>query len=173
MCPGGLKSTLASTRIGTLDIEMNLSERFAAAHGKAVEVRGRMAVQMARIPCRNGDAFRIRLSNPLGRLGQGVSLSLREGHMTVNDRDSRDVVLWTQTAPESVDVVVNSLTNGTDELLVWNCWRGPQDQTMAWLGNAGMVVTDQNDKRWVLECSDGSGEPNFDDLIVEIARVPP
>lgn len=41
---------------------------------------------------------------------------------------------------------------------------------MAWLGNAGMIVEHDGDT-WRLRCSEGSGEPSFDDLLVEITRV--
>ncbi|MBB2974945.1 hypothetical protein FHX49_000486 [Microbacterium endophyticum] len=38
----------------------------------------------------------------------------------------------------------------------------------AWLGNAGMRATTEQPGRVVLGCSDGEGEPDFEDLVVEI-----
>jgi len=97
-------------------------------------------------------------------------MSLKRGSVTVNGQDSRDIVLWEATAPSTVEVAISKMKKG-GELLVWNCWRGPQNQVMAWLGNAGMTVEHDGDT-WRFRCSEGSGEASFDDLFVEITRVP-
>lgn len=147
---------------------MNLSERFASSRGRPVEVNGVIAVPILQIPCQGSDTFRVRLATPTGRSGQGVALSVKRGSVTVNGESSKDVVLWRATAPEEVIVAVH--TRRKAALWVWNCWRGAQDQTMAWLGNSGMVV-EHAGGRWRLECSDGKGDAAFDDLLVEISRA--
>lgn len=149
---------------------MDLSDQFAASRGDPVELDGQLVWPMLRIPCEEGDRFRIRLSAPRGRAGQGVSLSLRGGTLGIDSWRSRDFVLWQETAPETVVVSVMALRKGAGSLLVWNCWRGPQGQEMAWLRNAGMIVC-QHEDAWSLRCSDGHGDAVFDDLLVEVERL--
>ena len=41
--------------------------------------------------------------------------------------------------------------------------------TQAGLGNAGMRVAKDDDESLVLRCSDGEGEPDFDNLVAGVA----
>lgn len=149
---------------------MNLSERFAASHGQPQEVDGHVVVQMARIPCKKGERLLLTMNRPKGQAGQGVRLKLAGGAFIVNGETQSDVVLWAATAPDVVEVSIARCKRTGGEVRVWNCWRGPQDQIMAWIGNAGIVVEHEGDS-WRLECSDGKGDATFDDLIVEISKV--
>jgi hypothetical protein len=50
----------------------------------------------------------------------------------------------------------------------WNVWRDDSSTIGAWVGNAGMLIEDLGDSRVRLCCSDGFGEPTFDDLVVDM-----
>lgn len=149
---------------------MNLSEKFAASHGQPQDVDGHAVVQMARIPCKKGDRLLLTMDRPTGKAGQGVRVKLPGGAFIVNGETQSDVVLWAATAPEVVEVSIAKCKRAGGEVRVWNCWRGPHDQIMAWTGNAGIVVEQEGDS-WRLGCSDGRGDPTFDDLIVGISKA--
>jgi hypothetical protein len=99
---------------------------------------------------------------------QGIQLRMRGGTMTVNDTDSGDIVLWNDTAPARVEIEIRTKPKGRTSLKLWNVWRGGQGVTQAWLGNAAIRVQDEPSGRTVLHCSDGQGEPDFDDLVVAV-----
>jgi len=99
---------------------------------------------------------------------QGLALKVKSGNLVINGHSITDAVLWRDTAP---DIVVAHPVAARGEprvrLRVWNVWRGASDVTQAWIGNAGLVVNDDDDGI-VIHCSDGVGEPDFHDLIVRI-----
>lgn len=92
-------------------------------------------------------------------------MSIKKGQLTVDGQTMNRLVLWTDTAPEVVQVVCRPPKAGA-VLRAWNNW-DRNGTMMAWLGNAGMLVEDQNDCV-VLRCSDGIGPPDFEDLVVEL-----
>ena len=78
-------------------------------------------------------------------------------------------MLWRDTAPESVTVDVRSGDGGASVLKLWNVWRGGRDVTQAWLGNAAIQVDgDPASGSFRMRCSDGEGEPSFEDLVVDV-----
>jgi hypothetical protein len=100
---------------------------------------------------------------------QGVQLRIRGGLLEIDGVETTDFVLWTDTAPRAVTVAVRRTGRGKTTLKLWNVWRGGLDVTQAWLGNAAMRVEACPDPRQVvLKCSDGEGEPDFDDLVVAV-----
>lgn len=100
---------------------------------------------------------------------QGLQLRIRGGKLKIDGVEATDFVLWTDTAPESVTVTVRRTGRGKTTLKLWNVWRGGLDVTQAWLGNAAIQVERSADPTHVvLRCSDGEGEPDFEDLIVRV-----
>lgn len=100
---------------------------------------------------------------------QGIQVSLPGGELEVAGGTAANVVLWRDTAPSVVHLKVRR-PGRRRRLQIWNVWRGPHDATMAWLGNSAIEV-DVEDGSVVLRCSDGVGEPDFDDLHVRIRHV--
>ena len=87
----------------------------------------------------------------------------------VNGSESNDIVLWQDVAPVTVEVTISTHGRGRLELKLWNVWRGGMDVTQAWLGNAAMQIDgDPTSGSFRIQCSDGDGEPSFDDLVVAI-----
>ncbi len=98
---------------------------------------------------------------------QGVRLKIRGGDLEVEGTRGRDLVFWEDSAPEEVRVSIVWKPRAARSLRIWNIWRGGCEVIQAWLGNAGMRVDDDG-RRLLLRCSDGRGEPNFGDLVVEV-----
>lgn len=100
---------------------------------------------------------------------QGVQLRIRGGVLEIDGVEATDFVLWTDSAPSSVAVAVRPTGRGKPTLKLWNIWRGGLGVTQAWLGNAAIQVEGSADPaRVVLRCSDGEGEPDFDDLVMGV-----
>lgn len=100
-------------------------------------------------------------------LRQGIRLKVRGGQLEVNGVKESDVVLWQDASPRQVDVVLQWAEQGARSLRVWNCWE-VNGVMHAWLGNAGMRVEQASRSTVILRCSDGHGEPSFEDLVVGI-----
>ena len=89
----------------------------------------------------------------------------------VPDEPELDDVDVDDTEPRSVTKPARPVT-----LQVWNSWL-IGDAEHAWTGNSGVVVEeldvpDGADARLRLWCSDGLGDPQFDDLVVVITIGP-
>ena len=108
--------------------------------------------------------FRARASD----LRQGIRLKIRGGEMEVDGVLASDFVFWQDVSPDEFDVQVRWKTKGARSLRVWNCWE-VNGVMHAWLGNAGMRVELVSPSALILRCSDGDGEPSFDDLVVGIS----
>ena len=144
-----------------------LSARFAANTGAPVHLDGKVVVPIYSVEVsakRRG--FTIHRQHAADSPVPGLSLQARTGEIEVNGRRSSHIVLWADTSPQRVDLAVLSGSGCT--LNVWNVWRNG-DSMDAWLGNAGMVVT-QGDGVTTLECSSGPGDVDFSDLVVDIER---
>ena len=90
-----------------------------------------------------------------------------------NGRRTRELVLWSTTAPSSVDVVVEA--PGDTFVHLWNTWLDDGIEH-AWLADAGMLVT--TDLTGVnpslqLSCSDGFAPASFDDLALSVEIIVP
>jgi hypothetical protein len=76
------------------------------------------------------------------------------------------MILRLDTAPDTIEVRYNPSRQGS-RITIYNGWINESGGTDAWLMHAGMLVEETGNKM-TLRCSDGRGEPTFDDLVVEI-----
>jgi len=109
----------------------------------------------------------IEFSSVGSELRQGVRLKARGARLTIDDVEDTDFVLWQDTSPRHVEVDLRWSARGARSLRIWNTWVR-DGVAHAWLGNAGMRVDDEGQGRYLLRCSDGAGEPTFDDLVVAV-----
>ena len=72
--------------------------------------------------------------------------------------------VWTHTAPETVTLEV--VGRKARAIEVWNSWSFDGVDS-SWVGNAGMLIGSDGATH-TLRCSDGMGDPSFDDLVVTI-----
>jgi len=98
---------------------------------------------------------------------QGLRLKVDKGSVVVDGRKYKDVVLWADSAPADVEVTCDTGKNSTAELRVWNCWKEDDGVMQAWLGDAGMVI-DEHDQRVSIRCGDGTHPFDPRDLEVEL-----
>ncbi|MDQ4419542.1 hypothetical protein OOT33_03695 [Sphingobium sp. DEHP117] len=99
---------------------------------------------------------------------QGLTLKASGGVLVVNGVEAPEMLLWCDTAPDTVVVQVKQEPGKKVVLKLWNIWRGNMggvDVTQAWLGNAGMrIECSQGGRELLLRCSDGEGSVDFGDL---------
>lgn len=89
-------------------------------------------------------------------LRQGVAVRFVRRKGRIAGLPSERFVLWEDTAPfpVSADFVAR---RPPFQLTVWNVWEGPHGATMAWTGNAGVIVEEQRPGGLQLGCSAGPG----------------
>lgn len=146
-----------------------LADRFKAAQGAPIEVDGRLVQMMYELPPIQAPAeLRVELETASTR-PQGVRLKARGGDVVLNDQALDDVVLWSDTAPPLVTAELRPKSKREPmSVRVWNVWRDDVGTMQAWIGDAGLVVEDEQAGRVILGCSDGFDQPNFGDLRVKL-----
>jgi hypothetical protein len=101
---------------------------------------------------------------------QGLRVSAHNCQVSVERFTGTELVLWTDTAPERVKLVIVRARNGAALSLI-NVWKDRRHQTMLYaLTSSAINVGRSETDAVVLRCSDGSGEPEFDDLVVQVTR---
>lgn len=95
------------------------------------------------------------------RRPQGLILDA-DHPLRVGDRESTRVVLWSATAPDTVEITATR----AGPLRVWNVWCDG-NLTQAWQGAAGIDIDDEGDLL-CLTCRDGHGD-SAQDLVVELS----
>ena len=147
-----------------------LSELLAETQGSPVRFRGREVIAVYRLAASTPMMLRIHRARAVASPRQAVRLTIEGGRFTVNGQELSRVVLWSDTAPREVEVAVRP--EGRSALIkVWNSWEDEAGVMQSWIGDAGIVVTQHGD-RVRLSCSDGVGDPDFEDLVIEIDSVP-
>lgn len=147
----------------------DLSDQFAEQRSNIIQLDGSPTYglfEFDEIPLHMELTFIAAKTSPV----QGIRLRMTGGNLEVNGEQSSEVVLWEDTAPKVVNVDVRADDRARNTTLkLWNVWRGGMDVTQAWLGNAAIQVDgDPSSGSFRFRCSDGQGEPNFDDLVVQV-----
>lgn len=149
-----------------------LSERFLVAGGHPLFVEGREVRLSLEIPVEEKLLtgvlrFVSRRSSPR----QGVMLDVKGGRLEVAGQSARRMILWADTSPVSVDLtLVRTARKQPAILRLWNSWRyGDDGDPQSWLDNAGLRYEERSPRTFLVECSDGWGEVDFRDLVVELA----
>jgi hypothetical protein len=151
--------------------ESTFSDIFLRDHAEVISVGGaeiRRRLVLPAVP--PGSSLTVRFVRHHPDVPQGLNLSTNHGKFVVEGERNADVVLWTDTAPEIVEL---QLTNQVPaEVVIWNAWRGWGGWPAGSTGYAGMMVKPLGPAAWRLECSDGVGGPDFTDLVVEVRLSP-
>jgi hypothetical protein len=148
-------------------VSTKLAELLSAAGGGPIDWSGQRVHMMYELPQREADQeLLITFGQPSPARPQGLRIKVRGGLVELNGEALDDVVLWSDTAPETVLLrFVPAKAKGPMTVRFWNAWRDTSGTMQAWIGNAGMLVETQDDGTTVLRCSDGFDEPSFDDLV--------
>lgn len=144
-----------------------LSSLFQKSRGLPIEMNGRLVqpIFQTRIEGKRQD-FLIRRLNATNSPVPGLRIKAVKGEIEVNGQRYPEVILWADTSPESV--VISVFSRAGCELKAWNVWRS-DDVVQAWVGNAGLLLS-KIGKVIKLECSDGVGEADFSNLVIQIEQ---
>jgi len=145
----------------------SLAAAFSKGNGRKVTWKGQTVESVIEIPVQDGDRIMLtRLTSSTTR-AQALKLGIDKGELRANGVLMQTAAIWTHTSPLEIQIdVVGRRAKSVD---VWNSWSSDGVDS-AWLGNAGMVV-ERTSSITTLRCSDGLGDPTFDDLVVKLEIV--
>ncbi len=150
--------------------ELALADRFRLARRSVIAFDGRRVRSVFAMPVPGGSVMRIHRCGATHARPQGLHLSGRVD-LVVNGKRARDLVLWSTTAPPTVEVFVDTSANTIVD--IWNCWMSDGIE-QAWLANAGMLVAvdlSRVNPALQFSCSDGIGAATFDDMVLAVEIV--
>lgn len=150
----------------------NLAELFDRSGGKPILYAGRMVRASFALAVESGDKVSLTFERFERLPVQGLRLALEAqgGQLEIFGQRASEFVLWTDTAPREVQVVITTANNKKASLVLWNVWRDTKHGTMLYgVNNAAMDVIPEEGLGALLRCSDGWLGPDFDDLVVRVA----
>lgn len=151
--------------------KISLTDLFKSAAGTSINVDGRQLHQNFSLQVSEDDLIVISFLRSSDRPVQGLAINAQHCHIQVADTRARKIALWLDTAPERVELRVLKAKRGAS-LSIFNLWRDEKyGSTMYRLNNAAMQIDAQQDEVFLVRCSDGWGEPDFNDLVFQLTHV--
>ena len=145
-----------------------LADRFDEAKGAPIDYSGRSLHKSLKLPVSTGDSLELRFLRSSDRPVQGVGLKCENCRVKIAGIVAASAALWRETASDHVAIDIVNARNAA-QLILFNQWRDEKHgSTMYHLNNAAMEIVEQPDAALLLRCSDGWGEPDFQDLVVEL-----
>lgn len=142
-----------------------LSEKFQNSMGMPVEIEGRNAYPIYVLELEKEKQVTVKWVSTHSKLKQGMQIKIDKGILEVNGTKLSNIILWEDTSPDLVQI--RCIPKKNAKLKIWNVWE-VDGVIQAWVGNAGMVISDSY-HQVRLSCSDGSGDVNFHNVVVELA----
>lgn len=150
----------------------SLQDEFDRVDGRPIEYRGRTVCLSYWVKLTGRSRLTIRFLRAVVAPPQGLGLTAEACQLSVGRTSTRHMVLWRDTAPDTVHVEVTDTQPGA-RIGIMNQWRDEvYGTTLLGLNNAAMDVQPQLDGSLLMRCSDGCAGPDFNDLVVE-CRVEP
>lgn len=144
---------------------------FIQNKGEPLNINGNLVVMSHRIDVTRGQEVKIEFISSKNDHRQGIEISLdkRKGYIEVNDQKLNSPVFWRDTAPSSFVFKCFPKKN-VGQLNIWNIWQyTDQDERVdAWIGNAGIIVHQEDQGASLFRCSNGTGDIDFDDLVFRV-----
>jgi hypothetical protein len=147
-------------------MKKTLAQLFRASRGKPVLYEGQMVYAAVFRNVEKQGRFIVRFLKAIPNPIQALGIDIDPGTLIIAGEKASKMILRLDTAPDIVEVVYVPSRKGS-MISIFNEWINEDGGTDAWLMHAGMLVEETGNKM-VLRCSDGRGEPTFDDLVVEI-----
>lgn len=144
----------------------SLGLRFRESGGRPIQLAGKRVYLNYDLPGLGDLPLTVRLSARDDRV-HALCLSAEGGVLEVAGQRSRDMVLWTDSAPPEVVVTPVPKRGNQVRVRMWNAWRTDPDVLNAGVGNCGMLA-EHRVGRVTLRCSAGPGSVDFDEFLVEI-----
>lgn len=149
---------------------ISLAQRFQEARAPIIEVDGREIYGLYEIGVSSGETgLSLDFVSSKKSTIQGVNIKAVNCNVEINNRILTDFVIWEDRSPQHIPMNVTIKRGGKAALKIWNVWKY-DDVSHAWIGNAGMLVK-KDDGHIAFHCSDGTGEPDFEDLVFTIDVV--
>lgn len=145
-------------------MSVTLTELFEQSDDGVIQWQGDDVRAVISFEVSDRSRIRIRRLGSSRARAQAIKLGLNSGALRANGLSAPSVAVWSHTAPEDCEVVVEGRRAHTLE--VWNAW-SLDGVDNAWLGNAGIIM-EPHAGGMTLRCSDGVGDPDFADLVVWI-----
>ena len=143
---------------------VNFEQLFRESGGKPIVYDGRPVCLVDEISLPTGFSLELAFESASGVYRQGVALKA-DGPLAVGAASSPHILLWRDTAPDSVVVHIGK---GTTKVSVYNVWDHGDGVTQAWHNGAAMIVEhlDAGARRY--RCNDGEPDDDFDDIVFRI-----
>ena len=90
-----------------------------------------------------------------------------KGILKVNKQKLNSPVFWKDTTP-STFIFKCFPKKETGQLNLWNIWQYIDGRVDAWIGNAGIIVEQEDEGICFFRCSSGIGDIDFDDLVFRL-----
>ncbi|MEW6352613.1 MAG: hypothetical protein AB1646_26500 [Thermodesulfobacteriota bacterium] len=147
-----------------------LWEMFAASKGEPVEYKGKTVHQMAVQNVSGRGKVRARFLQAADAPVQGLLVEIEKGTILWNERERKLFGFWSDSVVEGAEPEYKTLSEGS-RVKIYNAWREKgSGLVFARCLHAGMLVKETGN-RLILRCSDGIGEPDFNDLVAEVEFV--
>jgi hypothetical protein len=145
---------------------ISFEDLFLQSRGKPVVYNGKSLVMKDDFPCEGCRNFRLTIESAAADWKQGVLLRV-DGRFEINEkRIDRSVVLWQSTAPDAVDISVQSNAPSIEVRNVWDVGDGVMH---SWHNGAAMIIEPiENGRRYF--CNDGRADDDFDDIVFRLER---
>lgn len=147
------------------------ADHFIDTQKSCIEHDGELLHSIVEIPLVGPCSFTVTRVTAHSDRPEGLVLDAESSRLTVGNRSETRLTLWSDTAPERVEIELTD--EGPIVLRAWNTWRDAGVEH-AWVGWAAIRRRD-HDGIVTLECNDGHPSTDFDDLVVELRtdRVTP
>lgn len=155
-----------------------LADRFRTQQTDRIRVDGIEVVSMTEIPLDHNSVLEVLVEDSRPDIEQSLRIRSTSGDIEVigtSFQPSESVLVLAETYP-AFEIGFSNLQVGTGTLQLWNSWI-LGDGEHAWIGNSGIVVEplpipEGATNRMRLWCSDGLGDPDFDDLVLLLTVGP-
>ena len=143
-----------------------LDSLFWKSKGGAVEFRGRTVSRIFKRRVRPHEVVTVRFIRSISEPAQGLLFRIPGGTLRILNDSIKDLSLWSDTFPGEDTLVCE--TKRPNTLKIWNAWRSPNGKAIYWIHESGILIEEPSPTTVVLRCSDGIGDANFEDLVVEL-----
>lgn len=156
---------------GILNATM-FGEQYLRLRRERIEYDGEIVYAVYRRVCNGPVELRVRRlvaanGSADGVTTQGVNIETRGARLSAAGSSGQGIVMWSDTAPDLVTLVSEGHVN---ELKIWNSYRTEAGTVEAWIGNAGMLITERGRNILRFACN-SRPKITFEDLIFEIEFI--
>lgn len=152
-------------------MKASLSAMFIEHKGKPLNIDGNQVVMSHKVEVVKNQEVRIELISWKSEYRQGIEVSLdtRKGMVEVNGEKLSDPIFWTDSAPRCFAFKCHP-RKAIGHLNILNIWqhRDSEGRIDAWVGNAGIIIHQEEEGSFLFSCSNGIGEVHFDDIVFRI-----